>query len=123
MEGLADRHQGVREGCSGGGADLRTVLPPGAIYALPQSTYICRVQSCVWRLPKYCPPTSLSTQRVCPPPALKAGGILGYTLAGGCGVNILEDARHWIGLLQYMYNLSTRFTHGPNIYMKTPNPK
>jgi hypothetical protein len=53
MEGLADRHQGVREGCTGGGADIRTVLPPGAIYALPQSTYICRVQSCVWRLPKY----------------------------------------------------------------------
>jgi hypothetical protein len=44
----------------------------------PQSTYICRVQSCVWRLPKYWPPPSpnpLSTQRVCPPPAPKAGGI------------------------------------------------
>ncbi len=39
-----------------------------------QSTYICRVQSCVWRLPKYWPPTPLSTQRVCPPPAPKAGG-------------------------------------------------
>jgi hypothetical protein len=36
----------------------------------PQSTYICRVQSCVWRLPKYLPPTPLSAQRVCPPPAL-----------------------------------------------------
>ncbi len=33
MEGLADRHQGVREGCTGGGADLRAVLPPGATYA------------------------------------------------------------------------------------------
>ncbi len=41
---------------------------------LPQSTYICRVQSCVWRLPKYWPPTPLSTQRVCPLPAPKAGG-------------------------------------------------
>jgi hypothetical protein len=40
MEGLADRHQGVREGCTRGGADLRTVLPPGAIHALPLSTYI-----------------------------------------------------------------------------------
>jgi hypothetical protein len=30
---------------------------------------ICRVQSCVWRLPKNLPPTPLSTQRVCPPPA------------------------------------------------------
>jgi hypothetical protein len=25
------------------------------------------VQSCVWRFPKYWPPTPLSTQRVCPP--------------------------------------------------------
>jgi hypothetical protein len=36
----------------------------------------------------------------------KGGG--GYTLARvlrGWGVNILEDARHWIGLLQY--NVST----------------
>ncbi len=33
------------------------------------------------------------------------GGTGGYTLAGrwaGWGVNILEDARHWIGLLQYI---------------------
>ncbi len=48
----------------------------------------------------------LSTRSVCPPPAPKAGG---YTLAerwGGGGVNISEDARHWIGLLQY--NPSTR---------------
>ncbi len=37
-----------------------------------------------------------SPQRVCPPPAPKA-----YTLAGRWGVNILEDARHWIGILQY----------------------
>ncbi len=55
-------------------------------------------------LPKYWPPTPLSTQRVCPPPAPKAGE---YTLAGQW-VNILEDARHWIGLLQY--NLSTGHT-------------
>jgi hypothetical protein len=39
-----------------------------------QSTYICRVQSSVWRLPKYWPPTPLSTKRVCPPPAPEAGG-------------------------------------------------
>ncbi len=51
----------------------------------PQITYVCRVQSCVLRLPKYWPPTPLSTQRVCPPPAPK-----GYTLAGrwGGGVSI-----------------------------------
>jgi len=47
-----------------------------------QSTYICRVQSCVWRLPKCCPPPPLSTQRVCPSPEPKAGG---YTLAGRWG--------------------------------------
>ncbi len=33
-----------------------------------------------------------------PPPAPKTEG---YPLAGRWGVNILEDARHWIGLLQY----------------------
>jgi hypothetical protein len=37
------------------------------------------------------------------PPHHRRGG--GYTLAGRWGVNILEDARHWTGLLQY--NLST----------------
>jgi hypothetical protein len=38
--------------------------------------YICRVQSSVWRLPNYrtIDPAPLSTQRVCPPPAPKAGG-------------------------------------------------
>jgi hypothetical protein len=43
----------------------------------------------------------LSTQRVCPSPGPKAGG---YSLAGrggGGGVDISEDARHLIGLLQY----------------------
>ena len=68
----------------------------------PQSTYIYRVQSSVWRLTNYWPPHPLSTQRVCPPLASKAGG---YTLAGRWGrgweVIISEDARHWIGLLQY----------------------
>ncbi len=57
-----------------------------------------------WRLRKYWPPIPLSNQRVCPTPAPRGGG--GYTARwGGGGVNILEDARHWIGLLQY--NLST----------------
>jgi len=51
-------------------------------YSKPESTYICRVQSSVWRLPKNWPPRHLSTQRVCPPPAPKAGG---YTLARGWG--------------------------------------
>ncbi len=51
----------------------------------PQSTYICRVQSCVSRLPKYWPPTPFSTQRVCPPPAPKAGGTHSPGGEGGGG--------------------------------------
>jgi hypothetical protein len=44
------------------------------------------------------PPTPLSAWRVCPPPPPppKAGG----THSGGWGVNILEDERHRIALLQ-----------------------
>ncbi len=45
-------------------------------------------------------PHPLSTQRVCPPAAQKAGGTHSPGIEG-VGVNILEDARHWIGLLQY----------------------
>ncbi len=47
-----------------------------------------------------------------PPPPLHPASVFspctkgwGYTLAGRWGVNILEDARQWIGLFQY--NLST----------------
>jgi hypothetical protein len=62
----------------------------------PQSTYICIVQSFVWPLPKYWPPHPLSTQRsVCPPPAPKRRAVRGW------GNDILEEARHWIGILQY----------------------
>ncbi len=66
---------------------LNTVLPTKYLHM--QSTELCLA-------PKYWPPTSLSTQRVCPPPAHSPGGE---------EVNILKDARHRIGLLQY--NLST----------------
>jgi hypothetical protein len=90
-----------------GRKSLLQCLPRGLLSvpnAHPQSTYIYRVQSRVRRLPNYWPPT--------PPPPLhpasvsspstKGGG--GYTLGGrwgGWGVNISEDAGHWIGLLQY----------------------
>jgi hypothetical protein len=50
-------------------------------------------------------PHPLSTQRVCPPPAPKAEGVHTRRAVRGWGVNILEDAKHRIGLLQY--NLST----------------
>jgi hypothetical protein len=49
------------------------------------------------------PPTPLSARRVCPPPPSKKNKGGGYTLAGrrgGGGVNILEDERHRIALLQ-----------------------
>ncbi len=52
------------------------------------STYIYREQISVWRLSELLTPHPLSTQRVCPPPAPKAGG---YTLARG----------QWLGGGQY----------------------
>jgi hypothetical protein len=60
-----------------------------------QSTYIFRVQSSVWRLPNYWSPTPLSNQRVCSPPAPKAGG----EHTRRAVVNISEDARY--GLASY----------------------
>jgi hypothetical protein len=70
----------------------------------PQSTYICRVQSCFWPLPKYSPPTPpLHPASVSSPPHQRRGGTDARRAVRG--VNILEDARHRIGLLQY--NLST----------------
>ncbi len=68
-----------------------------------QSTYVCRVQSSVWRLPKYWPPTSLFTQRVCPPPHHQMRG--GTHSPGGEGIG---GHRHWIGLLQYLSTLKLR---------------
>ncbi len=50
---------------------------------LAQSTYVCRVQSSVWRLPKYWPPQPLSTQWVCHPRTKGGGG--GRVLAGRWG--------------------------------------
>jgi hypothetical protein len=57
-------------------------------------TYIYRVQSNVWRLPNYPPPPS-PRECVLPP------GVHNRWVERGWGVNISEDARHWIGLLQY----------------------
>ncbi len=45
--------------------------------------YICRVQSCVWRLPKYWPPTPPLHPASVSSPRTKSGG---YTLAGRWGV-------------------------------------
>ncbi len=49
-------------------------------------------------------PVSVSSPR----PAPKAGGVHTRRAVRGWGVNILEDARHWIGLLQFNpYTVST----------------
>ncbi len=65
----------------------------------PQSTYICRVQSCALRLPKYWPPTPLSTQRMCPPPAPKVGGTHSPGSEGGGGLIFWKTSD--IGLATY----------------------
>jgi hypothetical protein len=57
----------------------------------PQSTCRCRVQSSVWRLLNYWPPT--------PSHRTKGGGVHTRRAVRGWSVNILGDARHWIGLL------------------------
>ncbi len=66
-----------------------------------QSTYFTvRGQSYFSRLPKYWLPIPLSARRVCPPPATKAGGTHSPGGAGDRGVNILEDERNRIALIQ-----------------------
>ncbi len=50
------------------------------------------------------PPLHPASVRVCPPPAPKAGGTRSPGSEGGGGggsIILKEDARHWIGLLQY----------------------
>jgi hypothetical protein len=79
----------------------------------PQSTYICRVQSCVWRLPKYWPPTPLSTPQVCPTPAHSPGG------EGGGGSIFWKTPA--IGLASYN-NLSSDSTDNLNINTRQPTP-
>jgi hypothetical protein len=70
------------------------------IWNYPQSTYIYRVQSSVWRLWNYWPPHPLSTQRVhVSSPRTKGGG---YRLAGrwGGGGSIFRKTPN-IGLASY----------------------
>ncbi len=61
----------------------------------PQSTYIYRVQSRVWRLPNYWTPIPSPPSECALPPHHTRRAVRGW------GVNISEDDRHWIGLLQY----------------------
>ncbi len=88
-------------GGDGQGQRRARIQASGTLQALQAKRIdIGRVQSCVLRLPKYWPPTPLSTRQVCPPPATKAEGTHSPGGEGGGGVNILEDERHRIGLLQ-----------------------
>jgi len=66
----------------------------------PQRTYICRVQSNIWRLPKYWPSTP-SPPSECVHPPHQRREVHTRRAVRGWGINILEDVRHWIGLLQY----------------------
>ncbi len=58
----------------------------------------CRVQSSVWRLPNFWPPPPLY------PASVSSRAVRGW------GVNISEDAGHWIGLLHVQYNPTTKRT-------------
>jgi hypothetical protein len=58
----------------------------------PHGTYKYRVQSSVWHLPNYFDP---------PPPLHPASVLPPHRAVRGWGVSILEDARHWVDLLQY----------------------
>ncbi len=89
--------------------------PPPAPYAhsIIRREIIVRGQSYFSRLLKYWPPIPLSTWRVCPPPATKAGGTHSPGGEGDGGVNILEDERNRIALLQWsLYGIiSLRSVH------------
>jgi hypothetical protein len=73
---LPDR-RGCRTGPGGGswGSAGHTAGPLAKKYHTlsPQSTYICRVQSCAWRLPKYWPPPP-SPPSECVLPPHQSGG-------------------------------------------------
>ncbi len=83
------------------------VYPPRLLpfYALRREIFTVRGQSYFSRLPKYWPTIPLSTRRVCPPPATKAGG--SHSPGGeGDGGSIFWKTRE-IGLPSYSNNLST----------------
>ncbi len=62
-------------------------------------TYIYRVQCRVWRLPTIDPPTPFPPSECVLPPHQRRVVHTRWAVRGW-GVNISEDARHWVGLLQ-----------------------
>ncbi len=119
MEGLANRHQGVREGCSGGGADLRAVLPPGPTHTLHHKvlTYVeYRAVSGVFQ--SIDPPPPSSPSECVLPPHQRRGGYWGTHSPGGGGSVFWKMSD--IGLASCSIN-SLRAL--PMDQIKTPNPK
>ncbi len=79
----------------------------------PQSTYIFMITEQCLASSELLTPHRLSTQRVCPPSVPKAEGSLSPS-GERVGVNISEDVRHWIGLLQYNPSTSPAIFLQPN---------
>jgi hypothetical protein len=78
------------------------------LYFIPKSTYINRALSSVFRIFDPLPLLPLASVAF---PRTKGGGLHTRRVVRGWGINIFnisEDARHWIGLLQY--NPSTLHT-------------
>ncbi len=76
-------------------------LPVFFMNHFPRREIIVRGQSYFSRLPKYWPPIPLSARQVCTPPPLLRGEDRLAGRRGGWGVNILEDERNRIALLQW----------------------
>ncbi len=80
------------------------------VCSYPQSTYVCRVQSSVWRLPKYWPPTPYPPGE-CVLPLHQRRGSTHLPGGGRGGVNSLEDAR---------VRSFSRLKKKPGIFRKCP---
>jgi hypothetical protein len=90
---------------------------------IPQSTYIYRIQSSVWRLPNYWPPPPLHPASMSFPLTKGGGGGGGalHTRREVRARDISEDARHWIVLLQC--KPSTMYTYSTSYCLYCRRPK
>ncbi len=85
---------GAGEGSGGAKQDDSKIL------LWPQSTHVCRVQSSVWRLPKYWPAAPSPPSECVLLPHQRREGTHSPRGEGVRG-QYFEDGRHWIGLWQY----------------------